>query len=156
MNILVLGGGGREHALAWAIKQNPKCDRLIVAPGNAGIAEIAECATLDAEKPALVVRFCEENAIDFVVIGPEAPLAAGVADALTDAGIAAFGPSAAAARLESSKAFTKEVCDACGAPTAAWARFTDPAPAKAMSARMSRRRAGPSSSRPTGSPPARA
>ncbi len=131
MNILVLGGGGREHALAWAIKQNPKCDRLIVAPGNAGIAEIAECATLDAAKPALVVRFCEENAVDFVVIGPEAPLAAGVADALAEAGIAAFGPSAAAARLESSKAFTKEVCDACGAPTAAWARFTDPAEAKA-------------------------
>ena len=131
MNILVLGGGGREHALAWAIKQNPKCDRLIVAPGNAGIAEIAECASLNAEKPALVVRFCEENAVDFVVIGPEAPLAAGVADALAEAGIAAFGPSAAAARLESSKAFTKEVCDACGAPTAAWARFTDPTPAKA-------------------------
>ena len=131
MNILVLGGGGREHALAWAIKQNPKCDRLIVAPGNAGIAEIAECATLDAAKPALVVRFCEENAVDFVVIGPEAPLAAGVANALAEAGIAAFGPSAAAARLESSKAFTKEVCDACGAPTAAWARFTEPMAAKA-------------------------
>ncbi|WP_209427263.1 phosphoribosylamine--glycine ligase [Pararhodobacter sp. SW119] len=131
MNILVLGGGGREHSLAWAVKQNPKCDRLIVAPGNAGIAAIAECATLDAGKPALVVRFCEENAVDFVIIGPEAPLAAGVADALEDAGIAAFGPSAAAARLESSKAFTKEVCDACGAPTAAWARFTDPTPAKA-------------------------
>jgi phosphoribosylamine---glycine ligase len=131
MNILVLGGGGREHALAWAIKQNPKCDRLIVAPGNAGIAQIAECATLDAGKPALVVRFCEENTVDFVVIGPEAPLAAGVADALAEAGIAAFGPSAAAARLESSKTFTKEVCDAAGAPTAAWARFTDPAAAKA-------------------------
>ena len=123
MNILVLGGGGREHALAWAIKQNPKCDRLIVAPGNAGIAQIAECAMLKAEKPALVVRFCEENAIDYVVIGPEAPLAAGVADALRAAGIACFGPSAAAARLEASKAFTKEICDAAGAPTAAWARF---------------------------------
>ena len=131
MNILVLGGGGREHSIAWAIKQNPKCDRLIVAPGNAGIAEIAECATLNAEKPALVVRFCEENAIDFVVIGPEAPLAAGVADALEAAGIACFGPSAAAARLEASKTFTKEVCDACGAPTAAWARFTEAAAAKA-------------------------
>lgn len=131
MNILVLGGGGREHALAWAIKQNPKCDRLIAAPGNAGIAEIAECAALDAGKPALVVRFCEEHAVDFVVIGPEAPLAAGVADALAAAGIAAFGPSAAAARLEASKSFAKEVCDACGAPTAAWARFTDPAAAKA-------------------------
>jgi phosphoribosylamine--glycine ligase len=130
MNILVLGGGGREHALAWAIKQNPKCDRLIVAPGNAGIAEIAECATLNAEDGAQVVVFCEENAVDFVVIGPEAPLAAGVADALRAAGILCFGPSAAAARLESSKSFTKEICDAAGAPTAGWARFTDAATAK--------------------------
>ena len=130
MNILVLGGGGREHALAWAIKQNPKCDRLIVAPGNAGIAQIAECADLNVEKGALVVRFCEENAIDFVVIGPEAPLAAGVADALRAAGIACFGPSAAAARLEASKAFTKEICDAVGAPTAGWARFTEAAAAR--------------------------
>ncbi|MCC0078013.1 MAG: phosphoribosylamine--glycine ligase [Rhodobacter sp.] len=131
MNILVLGGGGREHALAWAIKQNPKCDRLIVAPGNAGIAAIAECASLNAEDGALVVTFCEENAIDFVVIGPEAPLAAGVADALRAAGIACFGPSAAAARLEASKSFTKEVCDAAGAPTAGYAHFTDLAAARA-------------------------
>lgn len=123
MNILILGGGGREHALAWAIRQNPKCDRLIVAPGNAGIAAIARCAELAIEDGAAVVAFCEEHAIDLVVIGPEAPLAAGVADALRAAGIAAFGPSQAAARLEASKAFTKEICDACGAPTAAWARF---------------------------------
>ncbi len=126
MNILILGGGGREHALAWAIKQNPKCDRLIVAPGNAGIAELAECAALNPEDGAQVVAFCEENAIDFVVIGPEAPLAAGVADALRAAGILCFGPSAAAARLEASKAFTKELCDAVGAPTAAWRKFDDP------------------------------
>ncbi|MBI1219728.1 MAG: phosphoribosylamine--glycine ligase [Rhodobacteraceae bacterium] len=131
MNILVLGGGGREHALAWAISQNPKCDRLIVAPGNAGIAALAECADLDVLDGAAVVAFAAENAIDFVVIGPEAPLAAGVADALAAAGILAFGPSAAAARLEASKTFTKEVCDACGAPTAAWARFTEAAPAAA-------------------------
>jgi len=130
MNILVLGGGGREHALAWAIKQNPKCDRLIVAPGNAGIAQLAECAALDVLDGAAVVAFCEENAVDFVVIGPEAPLAAGVADALAAAGILAFGPSAAAARLEASKAFTKEICDACGAPTAAYARFTQAEAAK--------------------------
>ena len=130
MNILVLGGGGREHALAWAIKQNPKCDRLIVAPGNAGIALIAECADLDAENGRLVVRFCEENAVDFVVIGPEAPLAAGVGDDLRAAGIACFGPSAAAARLEASKAFTKEICDAVGAPTAGWAQFDDVAAAR--------------------------
>ena len=130
MNILILGGGGREHALAWAIKQNPKCDRLIVAPGNAGIAQIAECAVLDAEDGPQVVIFCEENAVDFVVIGPEAPLAAGVADALRAAGILCFGPSAAAARLEASKRFTKEVCDAAGAPTAGWARFSDVAAAR--------------------------
>ncbi|KPQ06058.1 MAG: phosphoribosylamine--glycine ligase PurD [Rhodobacteraceae bacterium HLUCCA12] len=130
MNILVLGGGGREHALAWAIMQNPKCDRLIVAPGNAGIDQIAECAVLNAEDGSLVVQFCEENAVDFVVIGPEAPLAAGVADALVAAGIACFGPSAAAARLEASKAFTKEICDAVDAPTAAWARFDEPGAAR--------------------------
>ncbi|WP_127900986.1 phosphoribosylamine--glycine ligase [Solirhodobacter olei] len=125
MNILVLGGGGREHALAWAIAQNPKCDRLIVAPGNAGIAALAECAELDILDGAAAVDFCVARAVDFVVIGPEAPLAAGVADALDAAGILCFGPSAAAAQLEASKTFTKEICDACGAPTAAWARFTD-------------------------------
>ena len=131
MNILILGGGGREHSLAWAIKQNPKCDRLIVAPGNAGIARLAECADLDILDGAAVVTFCAENAVDFVIIGPEAPLAAGVADATRAAGLLTFGPSAAAAQLETSKAFTKEICDACKAPTAAWARFTDPEPAKA-------------------------
>ncbi|MBJ2152949.1 phosphoribosylamine--glycine ligase [Paracoccus sp. IB05] len=130
MNILILGGGGREHALAWAVKQNPKCDRLIVAPGNAGIAQIAECASLDILDQARVVTFCEENAIDFVIVGPEAPLAAGVADATRAAGILTFGPSREAAQLEASKRFTKEVCDACAAPTAAWARFTEAAPAK--------------------------
>lgn len=125
MNILILGSGGREHALAWAVQQNPKCDRLIVAPGNAGIAQIAECASLNILDGAAVVTFCEENAVDFVIIGPEAPLAAGVADATRAAGILTFGPSAAAARLEASKGFTKEICDACGAPTAGYARFTD-------------------------------
>ncbi|NGM45632.1 phosphoribosylamine--glycine ligase [Rhodobacter sp. SGA-6-6] len=130
MNILILGSGGREHALAWAVKQNPKCDRLIVAPGNAGIAAIAECATLDILDGAAVVAFCEENAVDFVIVGPEAPLAAGVADAARAAGLLTFGPSAEAARLEASKAFTKEICDAYGAPTAAWARFTEAAPAR--------------------------
>lgn len=130
MNILILGGGGREHALAWAIQQNPKCDRLIVAPGNAGIAQMAECAALNIEDGGAVATFAEENAISFVVIGPEAPLAAGVADRLEAAGIPCFGPSQAAAALEASKSFTKEVCDACGAPTAAWARFTEAGPAK--------------------------
>jgi len=130
MNILILGSGGREHALAWAVKQNPKTDRLIVAPGNAGIAVLAECADLDVLDGAVVVTFCEENAVDFVIVGPEAPLAAGVADATRAAGILTFGPSAAAARLEASKAFTKEICDACGAPTAGYARFTEAAAAR--------------------------
>ncbi len=131
MNILILGSGGREHALAWAVKQNPKTDRLIVAPGNAGIAQLAECADIDILDAAAVVAFCEENAIDFVIIGPEGPLAAGVADATRAAGLLTFGPSAAAARLEASKAFTKEICDACHAPTAAYARFNQSAPARA-------------------------
>ncbi|WP_425083347.1 phosphoribosylamine--glycine ligase [Ruegeria profundi] len=131
MNILILGSGGREHSLAWAVMQNPKCDRLIVAPGNAGIAQIAECASLDIENGGAVVNFAEANAIDFVIVGPEAPLAAGVADRLREAGVLVFGPSAEAARLEASKSFTKEVCDASGAPTAAYARFTEAAPAKA-------------------------
>ena len=125
MNILILGSGGREHALAWAALQNPKCDRLVVAPGNAGIAEIAECAALDIEDGAAVTQFAVENAIDFVIVGPEAPLAAGVADEVRAAGILCFGPSADAARLEASKGFTKEICDAAGAPTAGWARFAD-------------------------------
>lgn len=131
MNILILGGGGREHALAWATLQNPKCDKLIVAPGNAGIAAIAECADIDILDGGAVAEFCAENAIEFVIIGPEAPLAAGVADRLRAAGLLVFGPSAAAARLEASKAFTKDICDAVGAPTAAWARFTDATAARA-------------------------
>lgn len=131
MNILILGGGGREHALAWAVMQNPKCDKLIVAPGNSGIAQIAACAKLDILDGGAVVGFAEENAIDFVIIGPEAPLAAGVADRLRSAGILVFGPSGAAAQLEASKAFTKEVCDAAGAPTAAYGHFTDAAAARA-------------------------
>ncbi|MEM8959209.1 MAG: hypothetical protein AAGC86_15525, partial [Pseudomonadota bacterium] len=131
MNILILGGGGREHSIAWATKQNPKCDRLIVAPGNAGIAQIAWCAELDIEDGAAVVEFCMENSVDMVIVGPEAPLAAGVADAVRSAGVLCLGPSAAAARLEASKAFTKEICDAANVRTAAWARFTDAARARA-------------------------
>ncbi len=131
MNILILGSGGREHALAWAVKQNPKCGRLICAPGNAGMAAIAECASFNIEDGGAVVEFAQENSIDFVIIGPEAPLAAGVADRLREAGIKVFGPSAAAAKLEASKSFTKEICDAAGAPTAAYGHFTDPGSAKA-------------------------
>ncbi len=130
MNILILGGGGREHALAWAVMQNPKCDRLIVAPGNAGIAAIAESADLDIMNGAAVLAFAESNAIDFIIIGPEAPLAAGLADRLREAGFLVFGPSGAAAQLEASKSFTKEICDAAGAPTAAYGHFQDAAAAK--------------------------
>ena len=131
MNILILGSGGREHSLAWAVLQNPKCDKLIVAPGNAGIAAIADCASLDINDGPNVVEFVDENNIDFVIIGPEAPLAAGVADDLRAAGILVFGPSKAAAALEASKAFTKEICDAANAPTAAYGHFTDAASAHA-------------------------
>lgn len=131
MNILILGSGGREHALAWAIRQNPKCDRIFAAPGNPGMQDIARLADIDIFNGGLVANFCEENAVDLVVIGPEAPLAAGVADRLRKAGIKVFGPNADAAQLEASKAFTKEICDAANAPTAAWGRFTDAASAHA-------------------------
>ncbi len=131
MNILILGGGGREHALAWAAMQNPKCDKLIVAPGNAGIAAIATCAALDITDGGAVAQLAEAEAIDLVIIGPEAPLAAGVADRLRATGVLVFGPSAAASRLEASKTFTKQICDAANVPTAAWARFDDLAAAEA-------------------------
>ena len=130
MNILILGGGGREHALAWAVKQNPKCDRLIVAPGNAGIADLAECAALDIEDSAAVLGFAEANTIDFIIIGPEAPLVAGVSDALRAAGFLVFGPSKAAAALEASKNFTKQICGATNAPTAKYGHFTKAEAAK--------------------------
>ncbi|SHL19965.1 phosphoribosylamine--glycine ligase [Roseovarius marisflavi] len=130
MNILILGSGGREHSIAWAVMQNPKCDKLIVAPGNAGIAEIAECASLDILDSAAVIGFCEAEAIDFVIIGPEAPLAAGVADRLRESGFSVFGPGAEAAKLEASKSFTKAICDATGAPTAGYGHFTEAEAAK--------------------------
>ncbi|MGK7662948.1 MULTISPECIES: phosphoribosylamine--glycine ligase [unclassified Marinovum] len=130
MNILILGSGGREHALAWAALQNPKCDKLIVAPGNAGIAQIATCAAIDIEDAGAVLALAEAETIDFVIVGPEAPLAKGVADRLRDAGMLVFGPSKEAARLEASKSFTKEICDAAEAPTAGYAHFTDAEKAK--------------------------
>jgi phosphoribosylamine--glycine ligase len=131
MNILILGGGGREHALAWAVAKSPLCGKLYAAPGNAGIAAIAQCVGLNPEDGAAVAAWCGGNNIGFVIVGPEAPLAAGVVDDLAAAGIPAFGPGREAARLEASKAFTKEICDACGAPTAAYARFTDSDAARA-------------------------
>jgi phosphoribosylamine--glycine ligase len=123
MNVLLIGSGGREHALAWAILASPLLGKLYCAPGNAGIAEIAECVALDAADHAAVVRFCQERRIDLVVVGPEAPLVAGLADDLAAAKIKVFGPSRAAARLEGSKGFTKDFCAEHGIPTAAYARF---------------------------------
>ena len=131
MNILLIGSGGREHALAWAIVKSPLCDRLVVAPGNPGTARVAQNLALDVADHAAVVAACRGQAIDLVVVGPEAPLVAGLVDDLQDAGILAFGPTRAAARLEGSKAFTKELCRREGIPTAAFARFTDAAAARA-------------------------
>ena len=130
MNILILGGGGREHALAWAVQQNPKCDRLWMAPGNPGMAALGECVALDIEDAAAILKFVEQKPIDFVIIGPEAPLALGVSDALRAADILTFGPSKAAAVLETSKNFTKQICDAVKAPTAAYRHFSDAQSAK--------------------------
>src|ERR1700721_3059325 len=123
MNILLLGSGGREHALAWKMAASPLTGRLFCAPGNAGIAQEAECVALDLADHAAIITFCRANSIDFVVVGPEAPLCAGIVDDLEAAGIKAFGPTRAAARLEGSKGFTKDLCRANGIPTAAYERF---------------------------------
>jgi phosphoribosylamine--glycine ligase len=131
MNILLLGSGGREHALAWKMASSPLCDHLYCAPGNAGIAREAECVALDPADHATVIAFCKTRRIDFVVVGPEAPLCAGIVDDLEAAGIKTFGPTKAAARLEGSKGFTKDLCKANNIPTAAYARFIAAAPAKA-------------------------
>ncbi|MHC5654594.1 phosphoribosylamine--glycine ligase [Stappia sp.] len=131
MNILLIGSGGREHALAWAMARSPKCDRLYVAPGNAGIAAEATCIALDVSDHAAVVTFCRDHEIGFVVVGPEAPLVDGLVDSLTRAGIMAFGPRQAAARLEGSKGFTKDLCARAGIPTAAYGRFSDAEAARA-------------------------
>jgi phosphoribosylamine--glycine ligase len=125
LKVLLLGSGGREHALAWKLKQSPLLDRLYCAPGNAGIAAIAECVPLPLNDHDSIARFCKERGIDLVVVGPEAPLVAGIADDLTREGIRVFGPSRAAARLEGSKGFTKDLCAAHNIPTAAYARFAD-------------------------------
>jgi phosphoribosylamine--glycine ligase len=137
MNLLLIGGGGREHALAWKLKQSPLLERLYCAPGNAGIAQIAECVTLEVADQAAVIDFCRQKYIGLVVIGPEAPLVAGLADALAAAGVKAFGPSRAAAELEGSKGFTKDLCAEYGIPTAAYRRFDDASAAKAYVATQS-------------------
>ncbi len=131
MNVLLIGSGGREHALAWKIAASPLLTRLYAAPGNPGIAGEAELVQLSPEDHGAIVAFCRERAIDLVVVGPEAPLVAGLGDRLREAGIRVFGGSAAAARLEGSKGFTKDLCARYGIPTAAYGRFSDAEAAKA-------------------------
>jgi phosphoribosylamine--glycine ligase len=125
MRVLIVGSGGREHALAWALAASPLLTKLYVAPGNPGTAALAENIAIGALDVAALVDFAQAQSIDLVVPGPEAPLVAGLADALARVGVRCCGPSAAAAQLEGSKAFTKEICDAAGIPTAAWEAFTD-------------------------------
>src|ERR1043165_3074908 len=136
MNILLLGSGGREHALAWKIAASPLTTKLWCAPGNAGIAQEAECVALDIADHAAVVAFCNANKVDFVVVGPEAPLVAGIVDDLEAAGFKTFGPRKDAARLEGSKGFTKDLCRAHGIPTGAYERFTSAEPAKVYARRQ--------------------
>jgi phosphoribosylamine--glycine ligase len=137
INILLLGSGGREDALAWRLRQSPSCDKLVAAPGNPGIARWSECVEIDPCDPEAVVDLATRQAIDLVVVGPEAPLVAGVADALREAGFAVFGPSAAAAQLEGSKGFTKDLCQANGIPTAHYVRTERVADARAALDRFS-------------------
>ena len=137
MNVLLIGSGGREHALAWSLSSSPLLSKLYCAPGNAGIAALADCVALDVGKHDAVIAFCREHEIGFVVIGPEAPLVAGLGDALGAAGIAYFGPTKAAAQLEGSKGFTKDLCREFNIPTAAYGRFKDAASAKSYLATQS-------------------
>lgn len=130
MNVLLIGSGGREHALAWALSASPLLSKLFCAPGNAGIAEVADCVRLDPADHDAVIRFCRDHGIKLVMIGPEAPLVAGLGDALGEAGIRYFGPTKAAAQLEGSKGFTKDLCREANIPTAAYGRFTDAGAAK--------------------------
>ena len=132
MNILLIGSGGREHALAWKLAQSPLCETLYCAPGNPGIAKHADCIELKADDHSAVIAFCKAHDVAYVVVGPEAPLVAGLVDDLAEAGIDAFGPSAAAAQLEGSKGFTKDLCAEYGIPTAAYRRFDNAKNAKAF------------------------
>ena len=136
MNILLIGSGGREHALAWKMAASPLVQKLYCAPGNAGVAQECELVALDVSDHAAVIAFCHAHKIGLVVVGPEAPLCAGMVDELGAAGIKAFGPSKSAARLEGSKGFTKDLCRANNIPTAAYERFSAPAPAKAYARRQ--------------------
>ncbi len=137
MNVLLIGSGGREHALAWALSASPLLEALYCAPGNPGISAFATCVALDVADHGKVIAFCREKGVGLVVVGPEAPLVAGIADDLSAAGIKVFGPSNAAAQLEGSKGFTKDLCTEAGIPTAAYGRFSDAAAAKAFVARQS-------------------
>jgi phosphoribosylamine---glycine ligase len=130
MRVLVIGSGGREHALCWAIAASPLLTKLWCAPGNPGIAQVAECVPIGVLDFPALVAFAQDNEIDLVVPGPEAPLVAGIVDAMEAASVPCIGPSSAAAQLEGSKAFTKELCDAAGIPTAQWERFDDAAAAR--------------------------
>ncbi len=132
MKVLVVGSGGREHALCWSLASSPLCSALYCAPGNAGIASVATCVPIGAEDIEAIASYCGENKIDFVVVGPEVPLVLGLADRLTALGIKSFGPSAAAAALEGSKGFMKDICAKYGVPTAAYGRFKDAESAKAF------------------------
>lgn len=131
MNILLIGSGGREHALAWKINQSALCETLFIAPGNGGTHDLGAHVDLDCDDHAAVVSFCKDRSVGLVIVGPEAPLVAGLSDDLTAAGIAVFGPSRKAAQLEGSKAFTKELCDQMNIPTAAYGHFSNPADARA-------------------------
>jgi phosphoribosylamine--glycine ligase len=131
MHILLIGSGGREHALAWKIAASPLVTKLWCAPGNAGIAREAECVVLDVADHTAVIEFCKKNDVELVVVGPETPLAAGIVDDLTAAGIKAFGPGKQAAQLEASKGFTKDLCSEFNIPTGAYKRFNDAADALA-------------------------
>ncbi len=131
MNILLIGSGGREHALAWSLAKSPVLNELFVAPGNAGIEQFAQCVSLDATDHRSVIEFCRLHDVHFVVVGPEAPLVEGLADSLRHADLRVFGPSSAAAQLEGSKGFTKDMCARANIPTAAYGRFDDAETAKA-------------------------
>ena len=168
MKVLLIGAGGREHALAWKLAASPMLTKLHAAPGNPGIAREAECHPIAMNDHAGIVGFCEKEAIDLVVVGPEAPLVAGLADELRAAGVKVFGPSAAAAWLEGSKGFTKDLCARFGIPTAAYGKFdgrrvrrssskrTDWPPARASpSPRSSRKRWQRSTPSSTARPPTR-
>ena len=137
MKVLIVGGGGREHALAWRLSHSPGVRRLVAAPGNAGIAALADCVPVRADDIEGIVGLAAVESADLVVVGPETPLVAGLADRLRSVGIAVFGPNAAAARIEGSKAWAKELMRRGGIPTARWETFTEVGPARASA------RAGP-------------